>query len=255
MIDWNPTQYLRYGNERLRPALDLMGRINLDATEVIYDLGCGTGTITGILKDRWQNAKITGVDSSPNMLERTQDIQSGIMWEHSDLNTWKPTEPADLIFSNAAFHWLTGHDALFPRLMAFLKVGGVLAVQMPENWNAPSHANIAATARESKWADRLVPHLMENPVAEPNFYYDMLSPLSTSLDMWESVYMHILDGDDPVVEWTKGTVLPPLLSHLPEDEHGEFIASYSQKVSDAYPKRSDGKTILPFRRLFMVAVK
>ena len=96
---------------------------------------------------------------------------------------------------------------------------------------------------------------MENPVAEPNFYYDTLSPLSTSLDMWESIYMHILDGDDPVVEWTKGTVLPPLLSHLPEDEHSDFIASYGRKVSVAYPKRSDGKTILPFRRLFIVAVK
>ena len=255
MTDWNPTQYLRYGNERIRPALDLMGRINLDSAEIIYDLGCGTGTITGILKERWSQAAVTGVDSSPNMLERTQDVQSGVMWEHADLNKWVPSEPADLIYSNAAFHWLDGHDALFPRLMSFLKDGGVLAVQMPENWNAPSHSNIAATARESKWAERLVPHLMENPVADPNFYYDMLSPLSTSLDMWESIYMHILNGDDPVVEWTKGTVLPPLLSHLPEEEHEEFISSYGMKVSKAYPKRSDGKTILPFRRLFMVAAK
>ena len=154
-----------------------------------------------------------------------------------------------------ALHWLDGHDKLFPRLMDAVKPGGVLAVQMPENFSAPSHTSIADTVREGDWRERLAPFQREQPVAEPLFYYDLLSRLSSSIDMWETVYMHILEGEDPVVEWTKGTMLRPLLDNLSEADGSAFLQSYTGKVAEAYPRRADGKTVLPFKRLFFVAVK
>ena len=253
--DWNPAQYLRYGNERLRPALDLISRIPVESPETVYDLGCGTGTITGILQERWPNAQVTGVDSSASMLERTRDVETGVYWQHADLNDWQPEIPADVVYSNAALHWLDGHEQLFPLLMDAVKPGGVLAVQMPENFSAPSHTSIGDTVREGRWRERLAPIQREQPVAEPSFYYDLLSPLSKSIDMWETTYMHILEGEDPVVEWTKGTMLRPLLDNLSEKDGAEFLRSYTEKVAEAYPCRPDGKTVLPFKRLFIVAVK
>jgi len=255
VTDWNPAQYLRYGHERLRPALDLMARIQVDSPETVYDLGCGTGTITGILKERWPDAQVTGVDSSASMLERTTDVETGVHWQHADLNDWQPERPADVVYSNAALHWLDNHERLFPQIMDSVKPGGVLAVQMPENWKAPSHTSIADTVREGAWRERLAPFQRENPVAEPSFYYDLISRLSSSVDMWETTYMHILEGEDPVVEWTKGTMLRPLLDNLSEAEGAEFLKLYTVKVAKAYPHSADGKTVLPFKRLFIVAVK
>ena len=255
MTDWNPAQYLRYDSERLRPALDLMARIQVDLPKTVFDLGCGTGTVTGILKERWPNANVTGVDSSASMLERTVDVETGVNWQHADLNDWQPEQPADVIYSNAALHWLDDHGTLFPRLMKSVGPGGILAVQMPENFSAPSHTSIADTVREGAWHERLTPYQREQPVAEPSFYYDLLSPLSSSIDMWETTYMHILEGDDPIVEWTKGTMLRPLLDHLTEKEAFSFIASYAKKVAKAYPHRADGKTVFPFKRLFILATK
>lgn len=255
MTDWNPAQYLRYGSERLRPALDLMSRVQADSPKVVYDLGCGTGTITAILKERWPDATVTGVDSSASMLEETQDLETGVYWQHADLNDWHPDAPADVVYSNAALHWLDNHSQLFPRLMDNVKPGGVLAVQMPENFSAPSHTSIADTVREGPWRERLAPFQREHPVAEPSYYYDLISQMSSSIDMWETTYMHILEGADPVVEWTKGTMLRPLLDNLNEEEGAAFLKSYTEKVAKAYPHSADGKTVLPFKRLFIVAVK
>lgn len=255
MTDWNPAQYLRYGSERLRPALDLIARIQVDSPETVYDLGCGTGTITGILKERWPDAIVTGVDSSASMLEMTTDVETGLNWQHADLNHWQPESQADVVYSNAALHWLDGHEQLFPRLMETVKAGGVLAVQMPENFSAPSHTSIADTVREGAWQERLAPFQREQPVAEPSYYYDLISRLSSHIDMWETTYMHILEGEDPVVEWTKGTMLRPLLDNLSDEEGAEFLASYTAKVAKAYPHSTDGKTVLPFKRLFIVATK
>ena len=164
---WDPTQYLRFGDERLRPALDLLTRIPLEAPSVVYDLGCGPGTVTVLLKERWPESRITGVDSSAAMLQRARDLDASIAWREGDLSTWEPDTPADLLFSNAAMHWLDGHEALFSRLLAGLKPGGVLAVQMPNNFAAPSHTAIAETIRAGPWRNRLEPHLRESPVLDP----------------------------------------------------------------------------------------
>lgn len=255
MTDWNPAQYLRYGNERLRPALDLLAKVQIDNPGVVYDLGCGTGTITALLKERWPAAHVTGVDSSESMLERTQELGGDVEWQHSDLNTWTPGEPPDLLYSNAALHWLDDHETLFPKLLGYLKPGGVLAVQIPNNFGEPSHTSISAAVREGHWEERLAPYQREHPVSEPAFYYDLLSANAAALDMWETTYMHILEGENPVVEWTKGTMVPPLLAQLDEAEGAAFMADYQRRVAAAYPHRPDGKTVFPFRRLFMIAVK
>ena len=255
MTNWNPSQYLRFGNERLQPVIDLIGRIPLESPGVIYDLGCGTGTGTVILKERWPGAQVTGVDSSESMLERTRSLEAGISWQHSDLNAWEPSAPADLLFSNAVFHWLDDHHALFPRLMTKLAPGGILAVQMPLNWRAPTHRLIAETVRGGPWRERLEPHVREFPVLEGQEYYDLLSGQSSSIDMWETTYYHILEGQDPVVEWTKGSILRPLLDLLEEPEAETFLETYRSQIAQAYPQQANGKTVLPFRRLFFMATK
>ena len=255
MTAWNPAQYLRFGNERLQPAIDLIGRIPLESPGVIYDLGCGTGSGTVLLKERWPLADVTGVDASNTMLERTQTLESPVSWQQADLNTWEPGTPPDLLFSNAALHWLDHHEVLFPKLVSMLAPGGILAVQLPANFSAPSHTSIAETVQSGVWRDRLEPHLRENPVLDGGAYYDLLSPLSTKLDMWETTYYHVLTGPDPVLEWTKGSILTPLLPLLDEAERESFLQGYGSKVAQAYPQRDDGKTVLPFRRLFMIASK
>ena len=259
MTTWNPAQYLRFGNERLQPAIDLIGRIPLESPGVIYDLGCGTGSGTVMLKDRWPVAQVTGVDSSESMLEQTRNLDAnlaaGVTWQQGDLNTWEPERPADLLFSNAALHWLDHHETLFPRLLNCLEPGGILAVQLPHNFSAPSHTSIAETTRSGPWRERLEPHLREHPVLDTSAYYDLLSPLSARLDLWETTYFHILSGADPVVEWTKGSILTPVLGLLDEVERESFLTQYAARVSQAYPRGADGKTVLPFHRLFIMATR
>ena len=255
MTNWNPSQYLRFGNERLQPVIDLIGRIPLESPGVIYDLGCGTGSGTVILKERWPDAHVTGVDSSESMLERTRSLEADVSWQHSDLNTWEPSAPASLIFSNAVFHWLDDHQTLFPRLMTMLAPGGILAVQMPQNWWAPTHRLIAGTVRGGPWRERLEPNIREFPVLEGQEYYDLLSGQASSIDLWETTYYHILEGQDPVVEWTKGSILRPLLDLLEEPEAGTFLEMYRSQIALAYPQQPNGKTVLQFRRLFFMATK
>ena len=255
MTSWNPAQYLKFGNERLQPVIDLIGRIPLESPGVIYDLGCGTGSGTVMLKERWPDAGVTGIDSSASMLEGVSGLKAAISWQQKDLNAWQPERPADLLFSNAALHWLDNHQALLPRLLGCLNPGGILAVQMPHNFSAPSHTSIADTVRSGPWRAKLEPHLREQPVMDGDFYYDLLSPICSRVDMWETTYYHVLSGDDPVVEWTKGSILTPILGVLDEAESAAFLEQYRQRVSGTYPQRSGGKTLLPFRRLFIMATR
>ncbi|PKB83340.1 MAG: trans-aconitate 2-methyltransferase [SAR202 cluster bacterium Io17-Chloro-G9] len=258
MTTWNPTQYLRFGDERIRPALDLLTRIYLDAfegTQTVYDLGCGTGAVTAMMKERWPDARVTGVDSSPAMLDRARKLDADVHWLERDLNEWKPEEPASLLYSNAVLHWLDDHETLFPQLMSALKPGGVLAVQMPHNFSAPSHTLIAETVRNGAWREELEPEFREQPVLEPWEYYDILSPHATTLDLWETTYLHVLQGEDPVVEWTKGSILGPILDRLDEAGVQAFLDAYRRPVGQAYPQRGDGKTVLPFKRLFLIATR
>jgi trans-aconitate 2-methyltransferase len=254
-MSWSPSQYLKFSQPRLRPAMDLLARIPSSEPHWIYDLGCGAGNVTAALLDRWPRACIVGVDSSPAMLALAARALPQLQWQQRTLADWRPDTPADLIFSNAALHWLPNHQQLFPTLVEALAPGGVLAVQMPRNFSAPSHTLIAASAREGRWGDKLAPLLGEAPVAEPQFYYALLAPLAASLDIWQSEYLQVLSGDDPVKEWTKGTWLMQFLDRLEPDERADFEADYARRLRAAYPRQADGSTLFPFRRLFIVLQK
>ncbi|MEK9658440.1 MAG: methyltransferase domain-containing protein [Chloroflexota bacterium] len=252
---WNPNVYLRFAGQRLRPALDLLAQVPLEAPRTVYDLGCGPGTATVFMKRRWPHARVVGVDGSAPMLERARQEHEDIAWEKGDLRTWEPPEPVDLLFSNAALHWLDGHAALFPRLVEMLAPGGVLAVQMPRNFGEPTHTTIFETIRAHPWRSRLEGLLNETPTAPPAFYYGVLRPLVSELDMWETVYMQVMEGENPVVEFTKGSFLRPILDTLNEAEAAEFLREYADRVRPHYPRRADGMTLVPFRRSFLIATR
>ena len=252
MPSWDPAQYLKFADHRLRPALDLMAQIALAAPRRIYDLGCGPGTITRMLQERWPEAAVTGVDSSADMLAKARIDSAGIAFEQADIAHWSAPAPADLIFTNATLHWLDDHAALLPRLAAQLAPKGVLAIQMPDNRQSPSHLLMDEAARpwHAKLA-RLRP--VYRSMLSPEAYYRILAPVTRQLDIWETTYLHVLEGDNPVVEWTKGTALRPTLDALAEPERGAFLAAYASRIAAAYPKQPDGRTLLPFKRLFIVA--
>lgn len=250
---WDPTIYSAFAQPRLRPALDLLARIEVAAPRRVVDLGCGTGNVTRLLAAHWPAAQVTGVDSSPEMLSAARDGGGGITYVLGDMADWQAEAPVDVLFSNAALQWLGGHGGVFPRLLAMVAPGGVLAVQMPHNHFAASHRLMAEAAEAGPWRRVLAPLAARFPVFEPSFYYDLLAPLAASLDIWETEYLHVLDGDNPVMAWTMGTALRPLLAAVDGAWREGFLADYSRRVAAAYAPRPDGKTVLPFRRLFLVA--
>jgi trans-aconitate 2-methyltransferase len=251
-MTWNPQQYLKFAQPRLRPAIDLLARIDATSPARIYDLGCGTGGITRLLAQRWPHAHITGVDDSAEMLGQAARQSSAIEWVRQSVASWRPTERADLIFSNAALHWLPEHGQLFSSLVDALAPNGILAVQMPRNFQAPSHTLIHETARSGPWQDALARLIEPSPVHEPQFYYSLLHERAVNLDIWESEYLHALEGKDAVKEWTKGTWLKRFLDALEEPQRSDFEAEYARRVSAAYPPLANGQTLFPFRRLFIV---
>ena len=253
MDSWNPGQYHRYADERLRPAGDLLSRVPLDDPRLVYDLGCGSGRATALLAWRWPGARITGIDSSAAMLAVARRDLPGVELVEGDVARWTPAEPANLLFSNAALHWLDDHARLFARLMTLLAPGGGLAVQMPRNHDQPSHQAMLATAGSGPWRERLARLLRPSPVSLPATYHALLRPLARRLDIWETTYLHELEGENPVAEWTKGTALKPLLDALAEPERSQFETEYRKRVAAAYPPADSGRTLLPFRRLFIVA--
>lgn len=252
---WDPGQYLRFADERTRPAAELLARVPHDAPSSVFDLGCGPGNTTRLLRARWPAADLTGVDSSAEMLDRAAREVPDAEWVQADLAGWRPDRPADVLFSNATFQWLDDHERHFPALFDALAPGGALAVQMPRNFDAPSHLALAAMVRSGPWRERLEPRLRQAPVASPASYYDLLAPRAASVDVWEAEYLHVLRGDDAVKEWTKGTALKPFLDALEPEEGREFEERYAALLREAYPQRPDGTTLFPFRRLFIVAVR
>ncbi|EIJ41996.1 trans-aconitate methyltransferase [Beggiatoa alba B18LD] len=253
MTIWNPQQYLKFGDYRLRPALDLIARIPLATAQVVVDLGCGAGTVSPHLQNRWQMARVIGVDSSADMLAHARQQYPQIEWVQSDIASWQPSESCDILFSNAVLHWLVHHDVLLPRLLQCVKPSGIFAIQLPMSFDTPSHTLITQTALQGVWAETLRPLLRESPVQSPEYYYDLLAPHVQALDMWESVYWHVLTGENPVVEWMKGTWLKPLLDVLNPEEQRAFEQAYRAVIAQAYPRRADGSTLFPFRRLFLIA--
>ncbi|MDX1691926.1 MAG: methyltransferase domain-containing protein [Acidimicrobiia bacterium] len=253
MPTWDPDQYLRFADHRLRPAADLVARIPLSGPELIWDLGCGTGGPTLLLRRRWPEATINALDSSAEMLEQAPPTE-GIDWIRGDIAEWSPAEPPSLVFSNAALHWVDDHVALFPRLVGTLRPGGVLAVQMPRNHEEPSHVRLRETARSDRWRDRVAHLVREAPVLAPQRYHGILREHSASIDLWETVYLQALIGRNAVAEWARGSVLRPFLDVL-GNEGDAFFADYASRLADDHPAEPDGTTLFPFRRLFIVATR
>ncbi|MDK9721808.1 MAG: methyltransferase domain-containing protein [Rhodospirillales bacterium] len=257
-MSWDPKQYLKFADLRLRPAQDLLARIPVQSPATIYDLGCGAGNVATHLAERWPSAQLTGVDSSPEMLAEARKRLPTAQWIEADMSAWRPNAGAGLIFSNALFQWIKGQQTIFPALFERLAPGGALAIQMPRNQQEPSHRLTQEVAQNGPWKDRLsgLGDLFE--IWPPETYHDWMRKAGAAhIDIWESIYQQALTGDDPVLEWIKGTTLRPYLARLsdaPEWQAG-FLEDLGGRLRQAYPRRDDGVTLLPFRRLFMVAAR
>jgi trans-aconitate 2-methyltransferase len=254
MADWSANQYVKFEGPRTRPASDLAAQIPLQEPRKVYDLGCGPGNSTETLRRRFPKASITGVDSSPDMLEKAQKRLPDMAFIQADLSTWTPPSDADVFYSNAVFQWVPNHIPVLQRLLQALPEGGALAVQMPDNFTEPTHSAMRDVANGGAWAPLLKdaprPHLP--PVG---VYYDALRAHAQYVDIWHTLYEHPLDGAEAILEWVKGTGLRPFLDPLSEPERKEFVAQYKARLAAAYPPQCDGKSLLRFPRLFMVAVR
>ncbi|HJS39189.1 MAG TPA: methyltransferase domain-containing protein [Burkholderiales bacterium] len=253
-MSWDPAQYLRFAGERMRPAVDLLARIGMASPASVVDLGCGAGNLAPLLLARWPQARLTGVDNSPEMLARARKDHPGAHFELADIGAWRPRTPVDVVYSNAALHWLASHEQRIVQLLEeAVAPGGMLAVQMPRNFSAHSHTCIVETIEQGPWRARLEPHLRREPVAAPCVYWRLLEARAAELQIWETEYLQVLSGDNPVAEYTKGTWLKQFLDRLEPAERNAFEADYRRRVRAWYPPEPDGRTLFPFRRLFIVA--
>jgi trans-aconitate 2-methyltransferase len=252
-MSWDPRQYQRFADQRLRPARDLLAQVSLCEAREVVDLGCGTGNVTALLKKRWPQARITGIDQSPEMLARAKSADPDIDWVRLDIAAWHPAQPVDLIYSNAALQWLPDHRSLLPRLLGQLNAGGVLALQMPQTGHGHWRQILRAAVEDRPWAHELRHLAGPGHVLTPADYHRILARPARTLEIWESEFLHRLEGRDPVAEWTKGAALRPLLAALSPEEGQVFFEYYRKLIAAAYPPESDGATLLPFRRLFIVA--
>ncbi len=253
MTRWDPAVYERYKAYRDRPALDLMVQIPADlAPREVWDLGCGTGEHAAVLAARHPYAKVHGLDSSPEMLAQARARPADIDWVESDIAGFHPNVPPDLIFSNAALHWLPGLKRLVPRLVETLAPGGVFACQVPLSHSAAWYDALRDTLSEAPWTERLAGVEGTQPIPPAEDWHAWLAPISTYVDIWTTTYLHALEGDDPIVDWMSGTGLRPYLDALPDEtDRQAFCAAYARKLAPRFPKR-DGVTLLPFPRLFVI---
>ena len=256
MADWSAEQYLKFADERTRPARDLLAQVPLDQPRLAYDLGCGPGNSTELLIERFPQARIIGIDSSPDMLAKARRSHPKAEFAEADLTNWQPKEKPDLLFANAVFQWVSDHVQVLKRLLTALSEDGVLAVQMPDNLNEPSHVAMRETALAGSWVDKLKNlGRVRDRLPSPYAYYDELKPHAARIDIWHTIYNHPLEGAQGIVEWLKGTGLRPYIDPLEAAEREAFLALYRERIAKAYPAEHDGKVLLRFPRLFIVCVK
>ncbi len=254
MLDWNPALYRRFEDERTRPAQELLARVPLVQATHVVDLGCGPGNSTELLVQRFPQAQATGIDTSEAMLASARERLPGTAFEQGDIATWVPTVAPDLIYANAALQWVAGHDTLVPRLFSLLAPGGVLAIQMPDNRQEPSHRLMRDIAGEAPWREPIGDaDSVRTELATIAGYYDMLAPHAAQVDVWHTVYQHVMPTAGAIVDWLRSTGLRPFLDPLSDDLRASFLAEYERRISDAYPLRSDGNRLLSFPRMFIVA--
>lgn len=252
--DWNARQYLKFEDERTRPARDLLAAVPLQQVRSAIDLGCGPGNSTELIVNRYPDAHVIGLDSSENMLRQARERLPHCEFMQADLATWTPQKPVDLLFANAVFQWIPDHPAVMRRLLEALPEGGVLAVQMPDNTREPSQALMREVAK--RWPNNTaLAEAARGHLASPEEYYDLLKPVCRKIDIWHTVYNHVMPGPGDIVEWFKGTALRPFLAALDARGAEEFLAAYAEEIASRYSARIDGKILLRFPRLFIVATK
>ncbi len=267
---WDATQYLRFGGERSRPFFDLLARVGAELPGYVVDMGCGPGNLTAVLAERWPSAAVCGVDNSPQMIEAARRrIPAGhlrssasgpVLTSHApglsfvldDVRHWEPQSLPDVIISNAVLQWVPGHRELLVRWADLLADGGWLAFQVPGNFDQPSHVILREMVASARWRPLLRDVELNRQSADPADYAELLAEAGCEVDAWETTYVHILEGSDPVLEWYKGTGLRPVLAVLDADQTADFLADYAERLREAYPPRSFG-TVFPFRRVFTVA--
>jgi trans-aconitate 2-methyltransferase len=248
---WDPERYLAYADERGRPFVELVARIGVTDPRRVVDLGCGPGNLTALLKERWPQADVAGVDSSPEMVAAASASSAAVDFSVGDVRTWAPADPVDVLVSNATLQWVSGHLDLLPRLVGHVAPGGWLAFQVPGNFDEPSHTIRRDLAAEPEYA------AFTAGVATPDAfdaatYLERLAGLGCAVDAWETTYLHVLAGEDPVFTWVSGTGARPTLQALPDDLRPAFEAEFRRRLRAAYPPGPAG-VVLPFRRVFVVA--
>jgi trans-aconitate 2-methyltransferase len=254
-VMWDPAQYLRFGDERSRAFFELTSQIRTERPGLVVDLGCGPGQLTAYLASRWPEAEVRGIDSSAEMIAAAQQAAAGdgrVQFSLGDLRDWQPERPVDVIVSNAVLQWVPEHEELLQRWAAALSPGGWLAFQLPGNSAKPVYAILRELAESDRWRPLLSGASLNQQSASPVAYLDLLSSAGCVVNAWETTYQHVLPGEDPVLEWYRGAGLRPLLATLDPDQAAVFAAEYGARLREAYPRRPYG-TILPFRRVFVVA--
>ena len=249
---WDPQVYLARRDERARPFYDLLARVHAESPRAVVDLGCGPGNLTELLRQRWPSALVRALDSSPEMVAAARE--TGIDAQLGDVTQWRPDPDADVVLCNAVLQWVPGHPDLLRRWAAELPPGAWLAVQVPANFDAPSHAAARSLVEQPHWRDRIGGSLRgPDAVLDAAGYAELLADAGCAVDAWESTYLHQLAGPDPVLDWMTGTALRPVRSALDDEGWASFRAELAPQLRLAYPARADGTTWLPFRRVFAVA--
>lgn len=257
-MKWDPAKYVQFGDYRDRPYFDLTARVHADDPRRVVDLGCGPGNLTATLADRWPDAQVLGLDSSREMLAKSSDYAAqaeNLSFRMADIAEWMPSRETDVVVTNAALQWVPGHREMLRRWLGALKPGAWFALQVPGNFNSPSHTLMRGLAEPEAWSGRLAGVLRhDDAVGEPVEYLDIMLDAGCDADAWETTYLQLLTGQDPVLEWVRGTGLRPVLAALTADEAKEFEAEYSARLAEAYPPGPHG-TVFAFRRIFAVARK
>ncbi|NJM73263.1 MAG: methyltransferase domain-containing protein [Scytonema sp. RU_4_4] len=256
MPTWDPNLYLQFANERTQPSLDLMTRIAVSCPQKILDVGCGPGNSTEMLRRQWSEADIIGLDHSSEMISAASKAYPKEKWILADIVTWTADTPFDIVFSSSTLQWVPNHATVFPHLLNQVAPHGVFAVQMPMHFKLSVFQLMLEIADDSRWQSRMYKAKNALIIEKPSFYYNILQPLASRIDLWETEYYHVMDSHESIMQWISGAPLRPFLEALEDEEQKlRFQEKLRAGIARAYPQQKDGRVLFPFRRLFIVAYR